>query len=72
MSDQNKSKSRNFHIELDVIIIDGISMVSDKMLLDIRKWLCETFACSEANSFPHKTILLLGDLFQLPSVKLHH
>ena len=68
MSDQNKCKLRNLYSELEVIIIDEISMVSNKMLLNVQKRLCETFGCNNANLFAGKTVLFL-DLLQLPPVK---
>ena len=69
MSDQIKCKLRNLYSELEVIIIDEISMVSKKTLLNVHKRLFEIFRCSEANPFADKTVLLLGDLLQLPPVK---
>ena len=50
MSDQNKCKLRNLYIELEVVIIDEISMMSNEMLLSVHKRLRETFGCSEANA----------------------
>ena len=69
MSDQIKSKLRNIYSELEVIIIDEISMESNKILLNEHKRLCEIFGCSKANPFAAKTVLLLEDLLQLPPVK---
>ena len=69
MSDQTKCKLRNLYSELEVIIIDEISMVSNKTLPTVHKRLCEIFGCSEANPFAGKTVFLLGYLLQLPPVK---
>ena len=69
MSDQIKCKLLNLYSELEVIIIDEISMVSNKTLFNVHKRFCETFGRSEANPFAGKTVLLLGDLLQLPPVK---
>ena len=69
MSDKIKCKLRNLYSELEVIIIDEKSMLSNKTLLNVHKRLCEIFWCSEGNPFTGKTILLLGDLLQLPPVK---
>ena len=70
MFDQIKCKLRNLYSELEVIIIDKISMVSNKTLFNVHKRLCEIFGCSEANPFAGKTVLPLGDFLQLPLVKV--
>ena len=69
MFDQIKCKLRKLYSELEVFIIDEISMVSNKTLLNVHKRLCEIFGCTEANFFAGTTVLLLGDLLQLPPVK---
>ena len=49
MSDQIKCKLRTLHSVLEVIIIDEISMVYNKTLINVKKRFCEIFGCSEAN-----------------------
>ena len=44
-------------------------MVSNIRLLQIHKCVFEIFGCSEAIPFAEKTIILVGDLFQLPQVR---
>ena len=53
MFDQNKIKLHNLCSELEVIIIDEISMVSNKMLLNVQytKGCVKFFGCCEANLF---------------------
>ena len=63
LSDQIKCKLHTLFSELEVIIIDKISMVSNKTLLNVHKKLCEIFGCSEANPFVGKMVLLLGQVF---------
>ena len=50
------------------IIIDEISMVSPKLHLNIHRRLCEIFGTIEENPFAEKSILVCGDLYQLPPV----
>ena len=57
MSDQIKYKLRNLYSELEVIIINEISMVSNNTLLNVHKRSCEVFGCSEVNPFASKTVL---------------
>ena len=63
MSDQIKCKLHNLYSKLEVII-DEISMLSNKTLLHVHKRLCEIFWCIKASSFASKTVLLSGDLLQ--------
>ena len=44
-------------------------MVSNIRLLHIHKRLCEIFGCSESQPFADLSILVVGDLLQLPPVK---
>ncbi len=54
--------------ELKAIIIDGISMVSNTLLLYVHQRLIEIFGCvSDYNKpFAGMTVILVGDLYQLP------
>ena len=69
MSNQSRCKLGNLYRELEVVILEEKSMVSNKMLLNMHKWLCEFFVCSEANLFVGKTVIFSGNLFQLPPLK---
>ena len=69
-SDQDKCKTRNLYSELEVIMVYEISMVSDKMLFNVHRRLCEIFGCNGVDTFAGKTVLLLGDLLQLSPAKL--
>ena len=54
--------------ELEVIIIDEMSMVSSNNLYDIHKRLCTIFQ-DHSKIFGGKAVILLGDLLQLKPVK---
>ena len=69
LSEALKAKLRFKHSELVGIIIDKISLVSNVRLLQIHESLCEIFGCSEAIPFARKTVIFVGDLFQLPPVR---
>ena len=51
-----------------MIIIDDVSMVSNKMLLHIHQRLKEIFATPDHMLFAGKSIIAVGDLFQLPPI----
>lgn len=69
MSNQSRCKLGNLYRESEVVILEEKSMVSNKTLLNIHKWLCEFFVCSEANLFAGKNVIFSGNLLQLPPVK---
>ena len=54
--------------ELSVAIIDEMLMVSN-IRLHVHKKLCEIFDCSESQSFADLSVLIVGDLLQLPPIK---
>ena len=66
LSDSERGRLRNLYSEVLVVLIDEISMVSDIRLLHIYKRLCEIFGCSESQPFANLSILVVGDLLQLP------
>ena len=66
LSDIEKSALRNHLSELKLIIIDEISMVSNMKLLFVHQRLKEIFCTSEHKMFADKTIVAVGDLYQLP------
>ena len=53
---------------ISAIFIDEISMVSAKLLLQIHQRLCEIFGKSDSIPFAGKTVIVSGDLYQLPPV----
>ena len=63
-----RCKLRLMYSEVEAVIIDEISMVSNTRLYQIY-WLCGIFSVSLDIPFPGLTVILLGDLYQLPSVQ---
>ena len=53
---------------VQLIIIDEISMVSPKFLLNIHKRLNEIFGVFDERPFAGKSIVVCSDLYQLPLV----
>ena len=68
LSDISRATLRNQLSELQMIIIDEVSMVSNKMLLHIHQRLKEIFATPDHMLFAGKSIIAVGDLFQLPPI----
>jgi len=66
LSDKQRTLLRNKLQHVKLIIIDEISMVSSKLLLNIHKRLCEIFSVVDEKPFAGKSILVCGDLYQLP------
>ena len=69
LSEALKAKLRYDYSEIVADVIDEILMVSNIRLLQIHKRVCEIFGCSEAIPFAGKTVILVGNLFQLPPVR---
>eukprot|EP00111_Clytia_hemisphaerica_P014066 TCONS_00041399-protein len=69
LSDKQRTNLRLKLQEVSVIFIDEISMVSPKLLLQIHQRLCEIFGVSDRIPFANKTIIVSGDLYQLPPVR---
>ena len=53
--------------ELQIIVIDEMSLLKADMLYCIHMRLCEVFQSKDL--FANKSIILVGDLLQLPPVK---
>ena len=68
LSDKMRASLRNKLSEVAAIIIDEISMVSDKLFKDIHLRLCEVAGVSTQIPFAGKTVLAVGDFYQLPPV----
>ena len=60
---------RNELSELSVIIIDELSMVSNKLLLFIHQRLVEIFGCPPDNPFAGISIIACGDFYQLSPIQ---
>ena len=71
LSDKLRTQLRNKLLHVSLIIIDEISMVSSKLLFQIHQRLCEIFGTSDQVPFAGKSILVCGDLYQLPPVMAH-
>ena len=67
LSDHKLAQFRDNLSELDLIILDEVSLIGADMLYRIHMRLREIFQCDDL--FANKSILLVGDLLQLPPVK---
>ena len=67
LSDQKLAQFRDNLSELDLIILDEVSLIGADMLYRIHMRLREIFQCDDL--FANKSILLVGDLLQLKPVK---
>ena len=68
LSDKSRASFRIKLSEVTTVIIDEISMVSDVLLKDIHVRICEITGVNTAIPFAGKTVLAVGDFFQLPPV----
>ena len=72
LSDKKRSALRNKLSELHLLIVDEISMVSNKMLLlYLLQRLVQIFGCSPDIPFAGLSIIFSGDFFQLPPIKAY-
>ncbi|XP_057299096.1 uncharacterized protein LOC130629775 [Hydractinia symbiolongicarpus] len=69
LSDKKKCMLRNKLSELSVIVIDEISMVSNKLLLHIHQRLSEIFGCADDIPFAGISVIACGDFYQLPPIQ---
>ena len=70
LSDKNRAELRNKYSDVQIVIIDEISMVSSKLLYQIHKRLNEIFSPQQDIPFDGKSVFLVcGDLCQLPPVQ---
>ena len=68
LNDVNKAELRNKYSEVELVIIDEISMVLSKLFYQIHKRLHEIFSPGQDVPFGRKSVLVCGDLCQLPPV----
>ena len=69
LSSEKKCLFRNAYSELQAIVIDEVSMISNFRLLHIHLRLCEIFGCQSDKRFANLSIVVVGDLLQLPPIK---
>lgn len=67
LNDSKKAILRNKYSDVQLIVIDEISMVSSRLLLQVHQRLLEIFNESQV-AFAGKSVILCGDLYQLPPV----
>ena len=68
-NDKAKSSLRNKLSDIQVVVIDEVSMVSSRLLLHIHRRLIEIFGCFNDNLFAGLTVIFCGDFFQLPPIQ---
>ena len=68
LNDSNKAELRNKYSEVDLAIIDEISMFSSQLFYQIHKRLNEIFSPGQDVPFGGKSVLVCGALCQLPPV----
>ena len=66
LHDKMKYSLRNHLSDLKVIIIDKISMVSSELLSYVHLHLNEIFGSVNNDPFAGITVIVVGDLLQLP------
>ena len=69
LSDKLKSRLINQYSELKAVIIDEISMVANVRLHQIHQRLCAIFGCPSDIPFANLTVIVVGDLLQLPPIR---
>ena len=69
LSDKKRCMLQNKYSQLSVIIIDEISMVSNKLLLNVYQRLVEIFGCSPDIPFAGISVIACGYFYQLPSIQ---
>ena len=65
LSDKKRCMLRNKYSQLSVIIIDEISMVSNKLLLNVHQRLVEISGCSPDIPFAGISVIACRDFYQL-------
>ena len=68
LSDKKRCMLQNKYSKLSVIILDDISMVSNKLLLNVHQRFVEIFGCSPDISFAGISVIACGDFYQLPPI----
>ena len=60
---------RNKYSEVKLVIMDEISMVSSKLFYQVHKSISEIFCPGQDFAFGGKSVIVCGDLHQLPPVR---
>ena len=68
LNDKQKDYLRNKLSEVKLIVIEKITMVSRKLFGQLKQRLIDIYSCSETIPFAGVSVLVCGDLHQLPSV----
>ena len=68
LSDKKLANLRELLSDLKIIIIDEFSLVSADMLLQVHQRMVQIFQTDETELFAGKSVVLVGDLLQLPPV----
>ena len=68
LSDKKLASLRDLLSDLKIIIIDEFSLVSADMLLQVHQRMVQIFQTDETELFAGKSVVLVGDLLQLPPV----
>ena len=69
LNDASKAELRNKYSEVELVIIDEISMVSSKLFYQVHKRMNEIFCPGQVFPFGGKSVIVCGDLYQLPPVR---
>ena len=69
LNDASKAELRNKYSEVELIIIDEISMVSNKLFYQVHKNMNEIFCPGQDFPFGRKSVIICGDMYQLPPVR---
>ena len=69
LNDKNKVELRNKYSEEELLIIDEISTVSSKLFYQVHKRMNEIFCPGQDFPFGGKSVLVCGDLYQLPPAR---
>ena len=69
LNDASKAELRNKYSEVELIIIDEISMVSNKLFYQVHKNMNEIFCPGQEFPFGRKSVIICGDMYQLPPVR---
>ena len=69
LSEKHRAALRNKLSEVRLIIIDGISMVSSVLFFQVNQRLTEIFRYSSKEPFSGLSVIVCGDIYQLPPVK---
>lgn len=68
LSDSSRSTLTQLLSDISLIIIDEISMVSNVLLSYIHQRLVESFGFSSDLPFANKSVIAVGDFYQLPPI----